>query len=111
MAVESDKSSALHEIPQGLKSVFALPHANRLEHEPYPEPPGRGNRAQDLRVRVLAFETMGETSLYKPSVPMARTGQREETDPRGDKGRGALGGDKGGALGTLWPLCTKWFLM
>lgn len=39
---------------------------------------------------------MGETSLYKLSVPMARTGQREEIDPRGNKERGALGVVKGG---------------
>lgn len=93
-AVKSDKSSVLRESPQGLKSVFALPCADRLEYmgpilSPQGEGAGQGSRPRQRQVYISPVSPGPEQS-------------REETDVRGDK--------EGGLLGTLWLLCTKRFL-
>lgn len=93
-AVKSDKSSVLHENPQGLKSVFPLPCADRLEYMgPILSPQGEG-AGQGSRLR--------RRQVYISPVLPGPEHSREETDLRGDK--------EEGLLGTLWLLCTKWFL-
>ena len=93
-AVKSDKSSVLRESPQGLKSVFPLPCADRLEYmgpilSPQGEGAGQGSRLRWRQVYISPLSPGPEQS-------------REETDLRGDK--------EEGLLGTLWLLCTKRFL-
>ena len=87
-AVQSDELSILRKSPQGLKSGFAPPCADRLEYMGLILSP----REREW-VRALALETMAETGFHEPSVSRARTEQREETDLRGGK--------EGGLLGTL----------
>lgn len=81
-AVESDKPSTLD----------APPSAHRLEHECFLEPPGRGNRTQDVRVKLQRL-TAWQGQVYSSSESPWPEHSREETSP-------------GGAAGD--PPCTVW---
>lgn len=67
-AVESDKPSTLD----------APPSAHRLEHECFLEPPGRGNRTQDVRVKLQRLTAWQGQGTQAQSLRGQSTAERRQ---------------------------------